>query len=154
MYFQRKIYEPNCPDDILGDLLILLQLEYPREKEIAEQIFSIIASRRSFVFRNFLPFMINIDFIEEFMYIWHTHNEDYNFDFTSNNVATNTGSGPAGSRRTRGSDKGVREDFRLIIKQQISRTNENVTALIANFITQENLQLMHYLFDVDVGQFQ
>ncbi|TMW47554.1 hypothetical protein DOY81_007380 [Sarcophaga bullata] len=150
----RKIYEPNCPDDILGDLLILLQLEYPREKEIAEQIFSIIATRRSFVFRNFLPFMINIDFIEEFMYIWHTHNEDYNFDFTSNNVALNSGSGPAGSRRTRGSDKGVREDFRLIIKQQISRTNENVTALIANFIAQENLQLMHYLFDVDVGQFQ
>lgn len=138
----------------MGDLLVLLQLEYPREKEIAEQIFSIIANRRSFVFRNFLPFMINIDFIEEFTYIWHTHNEDFNFEFASNNVTTNPGNGPASSRRTRGADKGVREDFRSLIKQQISRCNENVTALTANFITQENLQLMRYLFDVDVSQFQ
>ncbi|XP_065361068.1 integrator complex subunit 10 [Calliphora vicina] len=149
----RKIYEPNCPDDILGDLLILLQLEYPRETEIAEQIFSIISSRRSFTFRNFSAFLVNIDFIEEFMYIWHTHNEEFNFDFTSNNVPAGNCQGSAGARRTRGSDKGVREDFRLIIKQQITRSNENVTTLIANFIGQEHLRLMHYLFDVDVGQF-
>lgn len=82
------------------------------------------------------------------MYIWHTHNEDFNFDFTSTNAT-----GPAGSRRTRGSDKGVKEDFRLIIKQQISRSNENVTTLIATFIREEHLRLMHYLFDVEVGQF-
>lgn len=134
----------------MGDLLILLQLEYPREKEIAEQIFSIITSRRGFTFRHFSAYLINIDFIEEFMFIWNTHNEDFNFDFAPANISGN-GTVPAGSRRTRGADKGVKEDFRLIIKQQIARSNENVTTLIANFINQENLRLMHFLFDV--GQF-
>lgn len=94
--------------------------------------------------------MITIDFIEEFMYIWHSHNEEFNFDFTPSNA---NAMGASGTRRTRGSDKGVREDFRMIIKQQISRSNENITPLIANFIGQERMRLMHFLFDVDVGQF-
>lgn len=144
------MYEPSCPDEILGDLLILLQLEYPREKELAEQIFAIITSRRSFVFRNFCAYMITIDFIEEFMYIWNTHNEEFNFDFTP----PNTSAGAAcASRRTRGSEKGVKEDFRVIIRQQISRSNENITTLVASFISQEHMRLMHFLFDVDIGQF-
>ncbi|XP_013112218.1 integrator complex subunit 10 [Stomoxys calcitrans] len=143
----RKMYEPNCSDEILGDLLILSQLEYPREKEIAERVFTIIRNRRNFTFRNFSTFIITIDFIEEFMSIWNTSTEEFNFDFSTSSAVHSA------SRRTRGSDKGVRDDFRLILKQQISRSNENLTSLIAGFISQERLRLMHFLFDVEVKQF-
>ncbi|XP_073836788.1 integrator complex subunit 10 isoform X2 [Musca autumnalis] len=144
----RRIYEPNCPDEVLGDLLILLQLEYPREKELAEQIFSIIATRRNFTFNNFSAFIITVDFIEEFMAMWNSHNEEYNFDFTPLDVSAS-----GTSRRTRGTEKGVRDDFRAMIKQQLSRCNENLTLLLVNFISQEHMRLMHFLFDVEVNQF-
>uniref|UniRef100_A0A1B0GG98 Integrator complex subunit 10 n=1 Tax=Glossina morsitans morsitans TaxID=37546 RepID=A0A1B0GG98_GLOMM len=147
----RKLYEPNCPDEILGDLLILLQVDYPRDTEMAEQIFSLIATRRSFVFRNFSMYVITIDFIEEFMYMWNNYNDTINFDF---NVSHNTATGSIATRRTRGFDKGVREDFRSIIKQQISRANENLTTLIANFITQEQIRLIHIMFGAEAAQFQ
>lgn len=126
--------------------MILLQLEYPREKEVAEQIFVIIKTRRNFSFRNFSAYIITIDFIEEFMAIY-SHNEDFNFDFSPPNVTN------VASRRTRGSDKGVRDEFRVIIKQQISRCNENIFSLIHSFISQEHMRLMHFIFDVDVNQF-
>uniref|UniRef100_A0A1I8M5R8 Integrator complex subunit 10 n=1 Tax=Musca domestica TaxID=7370 RepID=A0A1I8M5R8_MUSDO len=144
----RRIYEPNCPDEILGDLLILVQLEYPREKELAEQIFSIIATRRNFTFHNFSSFIVTVDFIEEFMAIWNSHNEDFNLDLAPSdvNAATTT-------RRTRCTDKGARDDTRIILKQQLSRCNENIVLLLANFISQEQMRLMHSLFDVEMNQF-
>lgn len=129
----------------MGDLIILLQLEYPRETDNIEQIFAIIAKRRSFVFRNFTQYLITIDFIEEFMFLWNTYS-DMNFDFAP---SANTLGGATALRRTRGSEKGVREDFRSIIKQQILRCNENVFNLLVNFITQEQMHLTHMVCDVD-----
>ncbi|XP_075161404.1 integrator complex subunit 10 [Haematobia irritans] len=144
----RKIYEPKCPDEVLGDLLILLQLEYPKEKELAERIFLIVRNRRNFTFHNFSSYIVTIDFIEEFMSIWNSSADEFNFDFAPPNVINSA------SRRTRGSDKGGRDDFRSIIKQQISRSNENVASIVASFISQENLRLIHFLYDVEVNQFE
>ncbi|XP_017484051.1 PREDICTED: uncharacterized protein LOC108372795 [Rhagoletis zephyria] len=142
----RKLYEPNCPDEILGDLLVLLQLEYPRETLMAEQIFALITSRRSFSYRLFTTYIVTIDFVEEFMHIWNSHDEDFAFDLSP------TQAGSSVCRiGTRGTDKGSRDDFRLIIKQQITRANEAPTALIANFIAQEHMQLMRNMFGVTVA---
>uniref|UniRef100_A0A034VTD5 Integrator complex subunit 10 n=1 Tax=Bactrocera dorsalis TaxID=27457 RepID=A0A034VTD5_BACDO len=141
----RKLYEPNCPDQILGDLLVLLQLEYPRETLMAEQIFTLITSRRAFAYRLFTTYIITIDFIEEFLHIWHAHNEDFAFDLSP--AQTGTSVCRVG---TRGADKGAREDFRIIIKQQILRANEVLTTLMANFIQQEHMQLARNMFGVAV----
>ncbi|XP_018789631.1 PREDICTED: uncharacterized protein LOC108969397 isoform X2 [Bactrocera latifrons] len=141
----RKLYEPNCPDQILGDLLVLLQLEYPRETLMAEQIFTLITSRRAFAYRLFTTYIITIDFIEEFLHIWHAHNEDFAFDLSP----TQTGTSVC-RVGTRGADKGAREDFRIIIKQQILRANEVLTTLMANFIQQEHMQLARNMFGVAV----
>ncbi|XP_011180633.1 integrator complex subunit 10 [Zeugodacus cucurbitae] len=143
----RKLYEPNCADQILGDLLVLLQLEYPRETLMAEQIFTLITSRRAFAYRLFTTYIVTIDFIEEFLHIWHTHNEDFAFDLSP--AQTGTSVCRVG---TRGADKGAREDFRMIIKQQTLRSNDVLTTLMANFIQQEQLQLVRNMFGVAVTE--
>lgn len=142
---QRKLYEPNCPDQILGDLLVLLQLEYPRETLMAEQIFTLITSRRAFAYRLFTTYIVTIDFLEEFLHIWHAHNEEFAFDLSP--AQTGTSVCRVG---TRGADKGAREDFRIIIKQQTLRANEILTTLMANFIQQEHMQLVRNMFGVAV----
>ncbi|XP_004525165.1 integrator complex subunit 10 [Ceratitis capitata] len=134
----RKLYEPNCPDQILGNLLVLLQLEYPRETIMAEQIFALITTRRAFSYHLFTTYIVTIDFVEEFMHIWHTHNEDFAFDLSPTQADSRVG--------TRGTEKGVREDFRIIIKQQIAKANEPLVPLIANFIKQEYMHLMGSMF--------
>lgn len=67
----------------MGALLILLQLAYPGESEIAEYIFSKIAAQRSFNFPFFGPYLITPDFIEELLYLWNTIS-DIKYVFNSN----------------------------------------------------------------------
>lgn len=140
-YLQRKLFEPNCPDAILGDLLVLSQLEYPRETSIPESVFSIISSRKQFSYLPFPSYVIVMDFLEEFMHIWVTHNGEYNFEFIA--AQQNVGGRRIG---TRGADKGVREDFKQIMKQQVSRSNEDLCLLIAEFITKEDAHLLKNIF--------
>ncbi|XP_055373592.1 integrator complex subunit 10 [Condylostylus longicornis] len=138
----RKIFESNCPDLVLGNLLVLAQLEYPRESNLAEQIFTIIRSKRSFSYLLFPNYIVAVDFIEEFMNIWNSNHGEFILEFTSTQTAT------SGTRRigTRGADKGVKEDFKHIIKQQTSRCHEDISVLIAKFIEQEHLSLIQSMF--------
>ncbi|XP_037955490.1 integrator complex subunit 10 [Teleopsis dalmanni] len=137
----RKLYEPNCPDHILGSLLVLLQLEYPREAIMAGQIFNLILSRRSFSFKLFISYIVEIDFIEEFMYFWVNY-EDFTLDIISP-------SEPSSHRRSRGTEKGTRDEIRILLRQQVSRANDNIPSLMLNYISQERAQLIENIFGVD-----
>lgn len=66
------MYESDCNDHIMGALLVLLQLDYPRETETIEHIFSKIAAQRSFNFPYFVNYLVTADFIEELLYLWNT----------------------------------------------------------------------------------
>lgn len=137
----RKLFESNVSDLVLGDLLVLSQLDYPRETLLAEQIFSLIRSRGQFCYRLFPNYIVMIDYIEEFMSIWRSHNEEFNFEFSP--AQANSATRRIG---TRGADKGVREDFKQIIKQQILRANDSIPALVTSFIAQERIHLMQTIF--------
>lgn len=67
----------------MSALLILLQLEYPRENEIVEHIFSKIVAQRSFTFPYFGRYLATADFIEELMYLSNTIS-DIKYIFASN----------------------------------------------------------------------
>lgn len=81
-------------------------------------------------------YIIAIDYVEEFAHIWHTYNCEYNFEFLAPQQHIGGGSS---SRRigTRGADKGVREDFKQVVKQQIAHANDDIMSLIVKFITHE-----------------
>jgi integrator complex subunit 10 len=48
---------------------------------------------------------------------------------------------------TRGNDKGVKEDSKHIIRQQICKSNDNVEQLIIQFIQQEHLKLINCIVE-------
>ncbi|EDW50363.1 integrator complex subunit 10 isoform X1 [Drosophila sechellia] len=150
----RKVLEPNCPDRLLGDILVLQQLNLLNDVLLTQQIFNLIKQRKSFNLRTLSTYIINIDLLEELSHIWNSQQED-NFELTSSPISSGTPTattvaGGSQSRRigTRGADKGARDEFRAITRQQIARCNENVITLLANFINQEHLMLAQHIFGI------
>lgn len=154
----RKVYEPNCPDRLLGDLLVLQQLNLLNDVLLTQQIFNVIKQRKSFNLRILSTYIIAVDLIEELSHIWNSQQED-NFELISSPptsgssgapTATTGGASGAQTRRigTRGADKGARDEFKAITRQQIARCNENVITLLANFISQEHLMLAQHIFGI------
>ncbi|KAH8315873.1 hypothetical protein KR067_013153 [Drosophila pandora] len=150
----RKVYEPNCPDRLLSDLLVLQQLNLLNDVLLTQQIFTLIRQRKSFNLRTLSTYIISIDLIEELAHIWNSQQED-NFELTSSPTNGASGapapissSGGAQTRRigTRGADKGAKDEFKAITRQQIARCNENVITLLANFISQEHIMLAQHIF--------
>lgn len=137
----KLLTEPHkCNDSVLGNLLVLLQLDWPTETRLAESIFEQISAKGHFTYMNFSKYIICTDFIEEFMYTY-MHGNDVQLEFVppQTNLAT---------RRigTRGADKGVKDDFKHLLKQQIARSNEDIESLIVQFITQEHMVLAQNIF--------
>ena len=46
---------------------------------------------------------------------------------------------------TRGVNKGVKEDFKLAMEKQVSRTEENIESVIRSFLTEERDLIQHTL---------
>lgn len=127
----------------MGNILVLSQLEHPNETAIAEQVFQTIRAKRFFSYMLVPTYIITIDYVEEFAHIWHAYNCEFNFEF----LAPQQHLGGGSSRRigTRGADKGVREDFKQVVKQQILHANDDIMALIIKFITHEKQTIFQSL---------
>lgn len=138
---QKVLLDSNCSSAILGNLLVLLQLDWPLETQFAETIFDIIRSRRAFTYPLFSSYIINVDMIEEFTYMWNPQGEEIRLELTVPQAPKPHRIG------TRGQDKGVKEDFKHIIRQQIARSGEEIDVLVAQFIVQERMQLIQSIFD-------
>lgn len=48
---------------------------------------------------------------------------------------------------TRGADKGIKGEFKQLIRKQMARSNEDIEALIVQFITQQHDLLMKLIFE-------
>lgn len=139
----KVFLNPNCSNTIIGNLLVLIQLDWPNEITTAEAIFEKIRARGSFTYMLFSKYIINIDFIEEFMHLWYPQNGGIQLEFVPPQQPSTTG------RRigTRGADKETKEDFKQIMRQQISRSNDDIDALIMQFIMQERGMLIQNIFE-------
>lgn len=122
-------------------MLVLIQLNYPSEIKMAEFIFDRIRSKQSFSFPEFSTYIICPDFLEEFMYLYTNENKIQ--------LELNTPSTSSLTRRigTRGSDRGIKDEFKQLIRKQMARSNEDVESLILQFIIQERNTLMQLIFD-------
>lgn len=140
---QYKFYsdQRNASDAMLGNLLVLLQVDWPNEKPLAEAIFEQIASNGRFTFLNFSKYIICSDFIEEFMFVY-MHGNDVQLEFAQPQASL-------GTRRigTRGADKGVKDDFKQLVRKQIARCNDNIVNLIVQFVADERVALAQNMFD-------
>lgn len=134
----KFLADSDCSNLLIGNLLVLSQLEWPTELEISNLIFERINQKHTFTYLLFSNYLVNIDMIEEFMHLWSKCDVKLEFVLSQS---------PNRRIGTRGSDKGVKEDFKHIIKQQVSRSNEEVDSIIIQFLQQEQMVLLQNLFD-------
>lgn len=127
---------------MLGNLLVMLQLNWPEDQHLAEQIFTIIRTKGHFIYLQFSAYIICVDMIEEFMSMWYPHGGDVHLEFVAPQPQL-------GARRigTRGADKGHKDDFKQVMKQQILRCNDNIETIMHQFLTQEHMRLVQNIFE-------
>uniref|UniRef100_A0A182Q023 Integrator complex subunit 10 n=1 Tax=Anopheles farauti TaxID=69004 RepID=A0A182Q023_9DIPT len=138
-----KLLDAECSNSVLGNLLVLSQLNWPHESTTVEIIFEIIKTRRAFSYLHFTSYVIQAEIIEEFMHLW-THSPDVKLELTMPQQSLATGARRIG---TRGADKGVKEDFKQIIRQQVARSNDDIDELMLQFLQQQHLVLMQNVFE-------
>lgn len=140
---KHRIFQQDaiCTNNLLGNLLVLLQLEFSMGSHecLMETIFDIIRQRRSFCYLSFPKYIINIEIIEEFMAMYTTG--DVKLEFASNFKSSQRRIG------TRGAEKADGNDFKHIITQQVLRCNEDIVNLIILFIQQEHIPLVQCIFE-------
>lgn len=121
----------------MGNMLVLLQLDWPKEMNIAEMIMDIIRNRRSFSYTLFPTYIINIDMVEEFMHMWYPQGNDIQLEFIPPQTTI-------GQRRigTRGADKKDVRDFDQVIRQQIAKSNDDLENLLIQFIMHEGINIV------------
>lgn len=126
---------------MLGTILVLIQLNYPIEIKSAEFVFDHIRMKQSFSFPDFTIYIICPDFLEEFMYMY-THESKIQLELSTPTATSLT-------RRigTRGSDKGIKDEFKQLIRKQMARSNEDIESLIVQFMTQQRDLLKQLIFD-------
>lgn len=122
-------------------MLVLIQLNYPVEMKTADFIFDTIRAKQSFSFPNFSTYIICPDFLEEFMYLY-THENKIQLELSTPAPSSLT-------RRigTRGSDRGIKDEFKQLIRKQMARSSEDIESLILQFFSQERKLLMQIIFD-------
>lgn len=108
---------------------------------MAEIVFDRIRTKHSFVYFNFVSYIVCPDFLEEFMHLY-LHDSEIRLELAAPTTTSTT-------RRigTRGADKGVKDDFKQLIRKQFLRSGDDIEALIVQFITQEHMHLVQNIFD-------
>lgn len=126
---------------MLSTILVLIQLNYPAEIQSAEFVFDRIRTKQSFSYPDFTTYIICPDFSEEFMYLY-THENKIQLELSVPAATSLT-------RRigTRGADKGIKDEFKQLIRKQMARSNEDIDSLIVQYITQQRDLLMKLIFE-------
>ncbi|KAJ8680759.1 hypothetical protein QAD02_016546 [Eretmocerus hayati] len=125
-------------DLAIGHALVLMQIDWPQEAPFLHILTQKILSRRSFSYPLFQAYVINVDILEELMYLWMDHGGGVVLD-----VAVNTGILQNRRISTRGADKGVREEVRQTMRRQAARDGvDHLDELLQRFILNEKEALL------------
>jgi integrator complex subunit 10 len=120
-------------DRALGQLLVLLQYQWPKEENIFASLITTVQKRRRFHFPEFFEYVILIDILEEMLFLSNCDSLQITLLPQSdvNKVRT----------VTRGVNRGAREELMYAMEQQIRRCDEPVEPLLRKFFQQEKLSL-------------
>ncbi|PNF20874.1 hypothetical protein B7P43_G11190 [Cryptotermes secundus] len=127
-------------DLAIGHIITLLQFDWPLEEELMTHLMERIRQVGSFSYSLFQNYIVNVDVLEEFMYLSTEQGGCITLDIMPSAQLTS-------QRRisTRGADKGVKEDFKLAMKRQVARSLEPLDNLIIKFLTSERDLLLQSL---------
>ncbi|XP_050540764.1 integrator complex subunit 10 [Daktulosphaira vitifoliae] len=122
--------------DLIGHLLVLCQMVWPAGEEIAIEMYRHISELTVFTYPQFSIYITNIDIIEQFMAMFIEN------DKCVLNIFPCVASSLSPRISTRGSGKGVKEEFRLAIKKQVLKCSEPIEETIMLFLKMEKESLM------------
>ncbi|XP_067014792.1 integrator complex subunit 10 [Anabrus simplex] len=127
-------------DLVIGHMITLLQLDWPLEEELFNKLMERIRQKGSFSYTPFASYVVNVDILEEFMYLSTEQGGSISLDIIPSTLSTS-------QRRisTRGADKGVKEDFKMAMRRQVARSSEPLDLLIIKFLSNERELLLQSL---------
>ncbi|XP_059473070.1 integrator complex subunit 10 [Neocloeon triangulifer] len=128
----QQIIQSPSGEAALGHCLVLLQLDWPQEQELASYLLKQVTQMRRFSYPLFTRYIINVDLLEEFTYLASEQGGSVVLDILPTATTQLT-------RRmaTRGVDKGAKEDFRQAMRRQVARSSENIQGLVQQFLFNE-----------------
>ncbi|XP_049767483.1 integrator complex subunit 10 [Schistocerca cancellata] len=138
---KKCLQRPDCDTDlIIGHMTVLVQLDWPLEEELMDQLVQQIHHKGSFTYSPFQHYVISIDLLEEFVYLTTEQGGAIPLEIVPSTQ-------PSSQRRisTRGADKGVKEDFKQAMRRQAARSIEPLEPLIIRFLTSERTLLIQAL---------
>ncbi|XP_030755668.1 integrator complex subunit 10 isoform X2 [Sitophilus oryzae] len=121
----------------IGHIFVLVQLDWPQEEDFVPSLLEEIKQHRSFQYHLFQNYIINVDIMEELMYLWTPQGGQIHLEILPNLSQRRIG--------TRGADKGAKEEMKQAIKRQIARSNERLDDLLINFIQNERALILQAL---------
>ncbi|KAL1454348.1 hypothetical protein WDU94_010617 [Cyamophila willieti] len=126
-------------DMLMGHLMVLSQLDWPQERPLITSLCARIRDKGSFSYDLFSLYIVEIDILEEFMYMATRTEGAIRFE-----LSKPTNQQLLSQRRvtTRNVDKGAKEDLKATIKRQVARSDEPIDELIVKFLTTEQVQLV------------
>jgi len=130
---QEKALQHNTGGDLaMGHIIIVLQYNWPDQRELFHMMMHRIRKKESFSYPLFSQYVVNIDILEEIMYL----SSDQGGGLVLDILPGGGGGSVAGARPgTRGANRGEKEDFRQTMRRQAGRSLEPVDRLIVDFLT-------------------
>jgi len=126
-------------DISLGNMLILCQCDWPSLREQVFLVLHRIKMKQGLNYPLFTQYVINMDIIEELTYLSTPNGGSVSLDIVP-------GAGRGTSRPgTRGANRGEKEDFKIAMMKQASRSHEDINKLLVDFLTKNTEYILQCL---------
>lgn len=139
--FKDRIFGGKVTNNLIGHTLVLLQYDWPTNAPLFLQIMKKILKQGNFNYNLFFNYIINGDILEEFSFIKTQEGGKVQLDILPVSTAV------IAQQRTvtRGVNKGVTEDFKVMMEKQIRRSDESPEKLVRLFLKEERAALLSAL---------
>lgn len=139
--FKEKAFGSKPSDLLMGHTMVLLQYEWPKHQDLFLQIVSRIQKQGSFSYNLFFNYIITADILEEFSFMKTPDGGMVTLDI----LPISTAAIAQQRTVTRGVNKGVTEDFKVMMEKQIRRSDEPPESIVRRFLNDERNILLSSL---------
>ena len=132
---EKALYSGSGGDLAMGHCMVLLQYNWAESqdnKELFYHLINRVRGKDGFTYPLFCKYVINIEMLEEVMFLASEQGGGVVMDILPGGVA-----GGGARPGTRGANRGEKEEFRSAMRRQAARSHEPVQDIIVDFLTSE-----------------
>ncbi|CAB3982452.1 Integrator complex subunit 10, partial, partial [Paramuricea clavata] len=132
---KARVFSEGRNDKMLGHLIVLLQYDWPKREDVFFDAIKKIHAQEVFKYPCFFEYIIVIDILEEFAYLFKDENVQIE-------LLRKSSSNSRGRTLTRGSNKGAKEDLKSSLEKQVTRASESIESILRLFFIEERNSLI------------